>query len=178
MSSARGTSGDDQAVAALRSDFQLCDSELFLGRSVCTNERAAPGVLSITTGFVCFKPGQAGAPGTAATNPRHDAASASGAASGQVKISISDLSLAERTKKWRKEAGKSRGYSIMLVDKQSCRYTFHGVLHCELVLTLLAQVSAHLACPCVTAVPPTCVLLPSHTISSVTASHHLWPRRR
>ena len=87
--------GDDTAAEALRSDFGLVESEALVGRSVCTSERHAPGILSVTTSFVCFKPGQAGAAG---------GGSGPGAmfSSGLAKVAIGDLAGAERIRRWRK----------------------------------------------------------------------------
>lgn len=145
--SSAAVKGDDEAATALRDEFGLAESEELLGRSVCTNERAAPGMLSVTTSFVCFKPAQAGAPGTAASNPNLNALGAA-AATGMIKMSIAELTLAERCQRWSKAGrlnSKSKsGYSIVFAERSGGRHTFHGVLHCDLVLQLLGQAASAL----------------------------------
>ena len=154
--SSAAVTGDEEAAALLRDEFGLPEAEALLGRSVCTNERAAPGMLSVTSGYVCFKPAQAGAPGTAASTPNlnalgasHGASGYSGGATGMVKIGIAQLTLAERCQRVNK-AGRSisskskSGYSIVFAERGGGRYTFHGVLHCDLVLQLLGQAAAAL----------------------------------
>ena len=117
---------------------------------MCCDQRAAPGMLSVTTSFVCFLPAQVGAPGTAAANPRLDAASASGVGvAGSVKIAIDTLTVAERTQRWRPtvkgaKSKDNKAYSIVLTHGKSGRHTFDGVLHCDLVLQLLQQAASAL----------------------------------
>ena len=136
---------EDPVLAALILDFGLPPSEHLLGRSVCTSQRLAPGVLSVTTSFVCFKPNAAGAGAADSTaNPTLGAMLAAGASGGNVCLKVETLTRAERTKRWRKTAGKGKGYSIELTDRSADRYTFHGVLHCDLILQLLERSAAAL----------------------------------
>jgi len=134
------TPKEDAAAIALRTDFGLSSSEAFLGRSVCTSARNVPGVLSLTTSYLLFKPGSATSISSPsiASNPTMGV-SASGLPSGWLKVELCELSRAERTKRWRQNAGKTKGYSIELIDQMGSTHIFHGVLHCENVLALLTQ---------------------------------------
>jgi len=143
---------EDPILTALVADFGLQPKEEFLGRSVCTSQRQAPGVLSVVTSYICFKPNAAGGAGSdGAANPTLAPASmltASGKVGltgGRLILPIMSLTRAERTKRWRKAAGKNtKGYSIELTDKSGERHTFHGVLHCDLILGVLEKAAGAL----------------------------------
>lgn len=103
----------DAALVVLRNDFCLDEGDMVLGQSVCTSQRGQPGVLHVTNYYVCFQP-TTSATGSSETNPTLQAgastfSSAGVGIHGRQRVGVTELTVAERTKRWRKNAGNAKG---------------------------------------------------------------------